>query len=87
MNFVPSKIMSGGARRVYPFAAILAQEEMKLALLLNAVNPAIGGVVVRGQKGTAKSTAARGLRDLLPRCPTAGVRRSWISPWARPRTW
>lgn len=58
-------------RRVYPFSAILAQEEMKLALLLNAVNPAIGGVVVRGQKGTAKSTAARGLRDLLP-CDDAG---------------
>jgi magnesium chelatase subunit D len=53
-------------RRVYPFSAILAQEEMKLALLLNAVNPAIGGVVVRGEKGTAKSTAARGIRELLP---------------------
>lgn len=55
------------ARSVYPFPAILAQEEMKLALLLNAVNPAVGGVVVRGEKGTAKSTAARGLRALLPR--------------------
>ena len=54
------------ARCGYPFSAILAQEEMKLALLLNAVNPAIGGVVVRGEKGTAKSTAARGLRELLP---------------------
>ncbi len=40
---------------------------MKLALLLNAVNPSVGGVVVRGQKGTAKSTAARGVRALLPR--------------------
>lgn len=59
------------SRLVYPFSAILAQEEMKLALLLNAVNPSIGGVVVRGQKGTAKSTAARGLRDLLP-CDEAG---------------
>lgn len=56
-------------RRCFPFSAILAQEDMKLALLLNAVNPAIGGVVVRGEKGTAKSTAARGLRELLP--PTA----------------
>ena len=53
-------------RRVYPFSAILGQEEMKLALLLNAVNPAIGGVVVRGEKGTAKSTAARGIQTLLP---------------------
>ena len=57
---------SAPARCGYPFSAILAQEEMKLALLLNAVNPAIGGVVVRGEKGTAKSTAARGLRELLP---------------------
>ncbi|MDR1935006.1 MAG: AAA family ATPase, partial [Candidatus Accumulibacter sp.] len=57
---------------LYPFSAILAQEDMKLALLLNAVNPAIGGVVVRGEKGTAKSTAARGLRELLP--PGAGGR-------------
>jgi magnesium chelatase subunit D len=53
-------------RRVYPFSAILGQEEMKLALLLNAVSPAIGGVVVRGEKGTAKSTAARGIQTLLP---------------------
>lgn len=50
----------------YPFAAILGQEGMVLALLLTAVNPAIGGVVVRGQKGTAKSTAARALGALLP---------------------
>ena len=57
---------SAPARCGYPFSAILAQEDMKLALLLNAVNPAIGGVVVRGEKGTAKSTAARGLRELLP---------------------
>jgi len=56
-------------RRTYPFSAILGQEQMKLALLLNAVNPAIGGVVIRGQKGTAKSTAARGLNALLPALP------------------
>jgi len=73
MNFVRSDAVRGsGARRVYPFSAILAQEEMKLSLLLNAINPAIGGVVVRGQKGTAKSTAARGLRDLLPALPDGG---------------
>ncbi len=50
----------------YPFAALVGQEPLKTALLLNAVCPAIGGVLVRGEKGTAKSTAARALRELLP---------------------
>ena len=52
--------------KVYPFAAIIGQEKMKLSLLLNAVNPAIGGVLIRGEKGTAKSTAVRGLARLMP---------------------
>src|SRR6266536_2226065 len=42
---------------IYPFSAIVGQEEMKLALILNAIQPAIGGVLIRGEKGTAKSTA------------------------------
>ncbi len=45
----------------YPFTAIVGQEEMKLALILNLVNPKIHGVLIRGEKGTAKSTAVRHL--------------------------
>ena len=51
---------------VYPFTALLGQEAMQTALLVNAVDPLIGGVLVRGQKGTGKSTAARALAALLP---------------------
>jgi Mg-chelatase subunit ChlI len=51
---------------LYPFTAIVEQERLKQALLLNAVNPAVGGVLVEGPSGTAKSTAVRGLAALLP---------------------
>jgi magnesium chelatase subunit D len=50
----------------YPFSALVGQEELRLALALNAVSPAVGGVLVRGEKGTAKSTAVRALAALLP---------------------
>jgi magnesium chelatase subunit D len=50
----------------YPFSAIVGHDDLRLALLLNAVHPAIGGVLVRGEKGTAKSTIVRGLAALLP---------------------
>ncbi|MEU3663341.1 putative cobaltochelatase [Streptomyces sp. NPDC032940] len=50
----------------YPFTAVVGQENLSLALLLNAVSPSIGGVLVRGEKGTAKSTAVRALSSLLP---------------------
>ena len=53
-------------RYSYPFTAIVGQDEMKLALVLNAINPSIGGVLIRGEKGTGKSTAVRALAHLLP---------------------
>ncbi len=55
-----------GSERVFPFSAIVGQEAMKQALVLNAIDPGISGVLVRGEKGTAKSTAARALARLLP---------------------
>ncbi|MBC3887889.1 AAA domain-containing protein [Acetobacterium paludosum] len=51
---------------VYPFTGIVGQEQMKKALILNVINPLLGGVLIRGEKGTAKSTAVRALADLLP---------------------
>lgn len=53
-------------KRIYPFAAIVGQEEMKKGLLLNAINPKLSGILIRGEKGTAKSTAVRALAELLP---------------------
>ncbi|WP_440084887.1 magnesium chelatase subunit D family protein [Streptosporangium sp. LJ11] len=50
----------------YPFTAIVGLEDLKLALILNAVSPRVGGVLVRGEKGTAKSTVVRALAALLP---------------------
>lgn len=53
-------------RTIFPFTAIVGQEAVKLGLILNAISPAIGGVLIRGHKGTAKSTAVRALSQLLP---------------------
>ena len=60
---------AGNEYGAYPFAGIVGMADLKLALLLNAVSPAIGGVLVRGEKGTAKSTMVRGLAALLPPVP------------------
>ena len=54
----------GGMRPLFPFTAIIGQDEMKLALLLAAIDPTIGGVLVFGDRGTGKSTAVRGLAGL-----------------------
>ena len=55
------------AARAYPFAAIVGQDDLKLALLLASIDPRIGGVLAYGDRGTGKSTAVRALADLLPK--------------------
>src|SRR5512141_3021190 len=71
---------------IYPFTAIVGQERMKRALVLNAVDPRIGGVLIRGERGTAKSTAARALAALLPRVAVVADCRFGCDP-DRPNTW
>jgi len=56
---------------IYPFTAIVGQEKMKKALILNAINNRLGGILIRGEKGTAKTTAVRALAELLPEIPVA----------------
>jgi magnesium chelatase subunit I len=59
-------IIKDTARPVFPFTAIVGQEEMKLALILNVIDPKIGGVMIMGDRGTGKSTTIRAIADLLP---------------------
>lgn len=61
-----AKISQTSRRAVFPFTAIVGQKEMKLALLLNVIDPKIGGVMIMGDRGTGKSTTIRALADLLP---------------------
>ncbi|RCJ25625.1 magnesium chelatase ATPase subunit I [Nostoc minutum NIES-26] len=66
----PTAQSTSSVRRVvFPFTAIVGQEEMKLALLLNVIDPKIGGVMIMGDRGTGKSTTIRALADLLPEIP------------------
>ncbi len=60
-------------RAPYPFTAVVGQDSLKLALILCAISPSIGGVLVRGEKGTAKSTIVRALAPLLPTDPETGA--------------
>jgi magnesium chelatase subunit D len=62
--------MQTKTKTVYPFSAIVGQEKMKLALILNVINPKIGGVLLRGEKGTGKSLTVRALANLLPEVET-----------------
>jgi Mg-chelatase subunit ChlI len=71
---------------IYPFTAIVGQERMKRALILNAVDTRIGGVLIRGERGTAKSTAARALAALLPHVQIVQDCRFGCDP-DRPATW
>src|SRR3990172_6141872 len=71
---------------IFPFTAIVGQERMKRALILNAVDTRIGGVLIRGERGTAKSTAARALAALLPSVKVVDDCRFGCDP-DRPPTW
>lgn len=64
----------------YPFTAVVGMDDLRLALLLNAVSPAVGGVLVRGEKGTAKSTAVRALSALMPHVDVVGGCRFACAP-------
>ena len=62
-----SNTLAISERPVFPFTAIVGQEEMKLALALNVIDPKIGGVIIMGDRGTGKSTTIRAIADLLPK--------------------
>jgi len=71
---------------IFPFTAIVGQERMRRALILNAVDTRIGGVLIRGERGTAKSTAARALAALLPKVRVVDDCRFGCDP-DKPNTW
>jgi Mg-chelatase subunit ChlI len=71
---------------IFPFTAIVGQERMRRALILNAVDTRIGGVLIRGERGTAKSTAARALAALLPKVKVVDECRFGCDP-DKPNTW
>ena len=74
-------------RPVYPFAALVGQEAMRLALILNVVNPGLSGVLIRGEKGTAKSTAVRALAEILPELAVFEADPFQLDPESETGTW
>jgi magnesium chelatase subunit D len=67
MNKDPkSQPVNSATRAAYPFSAVVGQDAMKLALILNVIDPAVGGILLLGHRGTGKSTVVRALADLLP---------------------
>ncbi len=84
-----SKLSGAKGRKgsaLFPFSAVLGQERMKLALLCNVVDPLVGGVLISGQKGTAKSVTVRGLTEITPEIRVIEGCRFSCDP-ARPQDW
>ena len=71
VELVTTALKSVMRRAVFPFTAIVGQDEMKLALMLNVIDPKIGGVMIMGDRGTGKSTTIRALADILPEIEVA----------------
>lgn len=87
-NKAPTQAASG-AKPPFPFTAIVGQDDMRLAMVLTAIDPMIGGVLVFGDRGTGKSTAVRGLAALLPpiravaSCPVNSASPDQCPPWVQ----